>query len=285
MRLIGNHGASTPTHIAHPAHFQPDGIDEWVVGFYLEEFLSRIPGDWAIEVENELAYDYGRFVLTGHQDALGISADGKQAVAADLKRGRVPVDEASANWQILGYACQVLKAYPSLESISYLIVQPLAIPDMGYERVTEVTLEGDRLAHAVPFLTQKINHALDHPFDLETGWKYCRYCDAALQCPALQKLTEAMKLTLTKEHLESLKAHPDLQALGEWVVDRRMLSGLMDKAAALLKDQLEGETLVLDRDGSRITLADRNGPRRIESEPGWLKLVETFEGAPDRCYT
>lgn len=283
-RLIEEHGATTPTLIKFPKHYEPDSIDNWVVDFYLEEFLDQVPGDWAIEVENELAYDYGRFILTGHQDALAVSPDIETAVAVDLKRGRVPVDEAGANWQILGYLVQVKRAYPSLKKIIYSIIQPLAMPDLGYERVSTVMLEGDRLEQAVPFLTGKLEEALDNPSLLQTGWKYCRYCPVAntFQCPAVNAHVQEMKLTLTKDHIAAIQQQPDLQQLGEWTVDRRMLAGLMDKAAKLLKEQIGNEPLILERDGSRIILADRNGQRRIESEPGWQKLVEIFPS--EECY-
>lgn len=287
-RLFRDHGAvctqGLPERANVPADFQPTDFDYWCVEYYVSKVLDFIGPDMAIEVENELAFDIGPCVLSGHQDLFAISADGRRGVGVDLKRGANPVDPASQNWQMSGYTVLDRFAYPDLEHMTYLIVQP-GIPETDItSRVTSMVLEGEELAMLPEFLGERIAVALENAFTLNTGWRQCLYCLAArtYNCPALDAELEAMKLEITKESVEAMKAEPDVEQLARWKIAQKLLAGRMDDASDLLKAH------VIAAGGSLVTAAGsfavkpRSGIRSIQTEAGWNRLCDIIENTPPK---
>lgn len=282
-RLVTEFGAVAPNGLPKQSpFFKPSSYDEWSQDFFVEAFMAEVGDDMAIEVENELIYDYGPFVLSGHQDALAINPEATEAVGADYKRGRVPVDAASCNWQIFGYAVQLKRAYPTLKKLTYLIIQPSNNEDAGYERVSRLVIEGDQLNSIVPFMTSAIEGALINPNEIETGWKHCRYCPVALQCPAIHAELEEMKLTLTPEIIAKIKANPDLEQLSKFAMARKLYNALFDKAGAIFKEQLADGSNFVSEDGNVFSTKERNGPRTIEPEAGWGLICDMIDS--DEAY-
>lgn len=246
-------------------------VSQWIVDYYFRTVQRIVPPGWPLEVEAALAYEfpmnapvemtvidwvdgaprvtkklvYG-FNLSGHLDCFTVNADATEAIGFDLKSGYDPVDMAESNWQVLGYALLLLKAYPSLRKITFFIVQPRNDEDEGYERVSSVTIEGDVLLGAERVLVAKVSDVLRNQMEVETGIKQCRWCAAALVCPAQIKLREQMKATLTPEYLESLKTNPDDATLVEWVKSGRSIARPIEDAADMLKDRVRAAGGVLE---------------------------------------
>lgn len=285
--LIETHGAICPAGLsATPPDpdYKPTSFDRWVVGYYIQNFLGLTEPGMAIEVENEMAYDIGPCYLSGHEDGLAINASATEAVNGDLKRGNNPVDPACTNWQILGYAALTKLAYPTLKKLTSAIIQPALIPDMGMDRVSIINIDEAELDLVVPFLASKITEAFANSRQLETGWKQCTYCPANLQCPALLAELEEMKLLLTDEALEQIKAQPDDSLLARWVLGRKLLTGRFDAANEILRERVfaAGGSLALPE--GEFKTAPHFAPRKIETEKGWDRLCVLFDDEPDRAY-
>jgi hypothetical protein len=213
-------------------------FSQWIVDYYVRTVRELVPSDWSLEVEAALAYELGRFTLSGHIDCVAMNADATEAIGFDLKTGYDPVDIAEENWQVLGYAVLLLQAYPSLTKITFHIVQPRNDEDEGFPRVSSVVIDGAVLANATATLTARVNHALDNCMEVETSMKACKWCSAALICPAQIKLREEMKATITPEYLESLQATPDDAKIAEIVVMGRTVARPIEDAEKLLKERI-----------------------------------------------
>lgn len=235
IATLGAVGDPGPTPEPHPAY----AFSNWIAEFYLRTVRETVPPNWSLEVESALAYEMGRFTLSGHIDCVALSPDGTEAIGFDLKTGYDPVDIAEENWQVLGYAVLLTQAYPSLRKITFYIVQPRNDEDEGYQRVSSVTIDGAVLANATASLTARVNTALDNAMEVETSMKACKWCSAAMICPAQIKLREEMKATLTPEYLETLRATPDDKALTEWVIAGRTINRPFDDATELLKERVK----------------------------------------------
>lgn len=264
-RLVNAHGAIPPEGGLPPPdlpeNYSPPPFLRWVPDWCVHRVLETAGADTAIEVESELAFEFDEFTLTGHCDASVVNADATELVFTDYKTGIVPVDAAEANWQIAGYSVLFKKQWPSLRKITGRIAQPRMAAE---ERVSEVVLEGEQLEGAAAFLEGKIKAALANPMMLETGQKQCRWCDAALRCPALEKETELMKLEITKEEIERLKAEPEAQALARIAVAKKLLEPRFKTGSELLKALMEQTgTAITMPDGTVLTLKDRAGIREI----------------------
>ena len=222
-------------------------FSSWIAGYYFDFVAQTVTRDWSLEVEAALAYEFDRFILSGHIDSLGMNAEGTEAVFFDLKTSYDPVDPADSNWQVLGYAVLLLKAYPDLRKLTAYIVQPRNDEDDGFARISEpMVLEGDRLANAPASLEAEINAALDDWRTLDDGPRQCKWCRCALQCPATINRRESMKHTLTDAELERIKQTPDDATLAAWVIAKRVLGRPFDDATDMAKERIAANGSLTD---------------------------------------
>lgn len=278
-----------------PADYEPSGLSKWVSDFYVRAVMEDTPGDWAMEVEAEMLQEFSTFWLSGHVDVDAVSADATLLQFDDLKRGINPVDPADCNWQVLGYFGLFKLSYPSLKRVRGRIIQPLLSEEIG-RRVSAVVIDetgtyddDGKISEAaidaiVPYLDQRISAALKNPRQLDSGPKQCRWCLGAqtLQCPAVIAEREAMKMTLTDEALERIKAEPDLKQLVEWACAKKLLEPRLKKAWEQLKERI-AKTGEVDVDGVRCFLKDTLGPRECtDVAAAWERIVEKLDA--ERAY-
>lgn len=274
IRLVVEYGATmepdpTPKKVVDIRH------SKWIADFYIRHIAETVPPAWSMECEAALAYEFDRFTLSGHIDCVAISPDGTEAVAFDLKTGYLPVDIAENNWQLLGYACLLKRAYPSLNKVTFWIVQPRNDEDDGYPRTSSACLEGERLENALPTLEGKINTALDNQEWLETGPTQCKYC-IGCSCPAIREEQKLMRLKLTPEVLAQIKRTPDDATLGDFVVVGRMLSKPLEDAEKILHERLDTHEVVVAGSGTTITRKLTKGSYEITEPVGFLKAVRAL---------
>lgn len=293
-RLVDGHGAVAAdgalVPVTMPAGWEAPRFALWMVDFYLQAALTHCDVDMALEVEAELSHEFDGFTLTGHVDCVGFKVGDDQmpveATGFDLKTGTEIVDEAEQNAQVLGYMVLLKLTYPTLRKITFAICQPRNNPDEGQERVTWATLEGDALDRAVHYLAREIRTALAAPDQLNSdGWKQCRYCPAADQCPALAADIEHMKMTLTPELLANIATEPSVARLLEIELARKKLAPLFERAKDALKARVQADGGEIIEGGVRIYTEERNSGRKIIDNKA---ATEALSALPDerfhRCY-
>lgn len=249
--------------------------DDWIVRFCKNEVAENCPRPWSLEVEAGLSYEFGRFVLSGHIDALGISEDTTEAIGWDYKTGYDPVDIAEQNYQALGYMVLLKRAYPELRKVTFYIVQPRSNEEEGHPRISSVVLEGEIVQRAVDSLEAQINAALDRPMELESGRIACKWCPAMLQCPALISERDFMKITLTEEAVAAIKAKPNDTTLADWVVAAKTLDRPVGDAKDLAKERIAAAGQIVATDGTAITQKVSKGSWSVVRP--W-ELWETLKG-------
>ncbi len=287
--LVREHGATPPeAGLPEPpmrAGWKPTGFDLWMIRFYVAEVLDRVGADMALEVEAEFKHSFARFDLSGHIDTFGITADATEAIGFDLKTGSVVVDEAKDNAQVLGYIVLLALAYPTLRKITFAVVQPRNHEDDGEQRVSMITLEGEQIAQAVAYVERTLNTAIDEEMTVNSdGGKQCRYCPAALQCPAVEADLSHMKMTLTPEYLNGIAAEPTIDRLLAVALAGRKLSPLLKDAADILKQRIrdKGEQTV---DGYRVFVQSQPGIRVVtDNAKARVQLGDLPDALFDRCY-
>lgn len=252
-------------------------FSKWISDYYVRFVTDTFPKDWALLIETALAYEFEGFILSGHIDALAISPDGTEAIMADLKTGYDPVDPADINEQVFGYACLLLRAYPDLQKITAYIVQPRNDEDEGFARVSEpMILEGSTLAASLFTMETRVGRSLQNAMEVNSGPKQCLWCPAAMQCPAAIAERNLMKIKLTPEHLEAIKATPNDTTLADWVVAGRVLARPMDDAKDLAKDRIDAVGSIKSSDGIVITSKSGPGSYQYPDRPGFFKALRTL---------
>lgn len=234
-------------------------FEQWVSNWCFREVKAICPPDWSLECEAALAYEFARFILSGHIDAVALNPEATEAIGWDYKTGRDPVDAAEFNDQVLGYIVLLLLAYPTLKKVTFYIVQPHNDEEGGFERVSKV--EVTDLPAIAAHLEKRINSAIDNQMELNSSKKACRWCPvgAALQCPALWGDLQTMKITLTPDMIARVKQAPDDAQLGNWIVTMRTLGPPTETAEKLLHSRLDKQDEVVAGDGTRITRKIQNG--------------------------
>lgn len=248
----------------------------WLADYYYNFVYENTPGDWSLEVECALAFKFSEamlppdgkipegvkqsgFVLSGHIDAVAISPDATEAIGFDLKTGYDPVDVAEQNYQVLGYAVLLTRAYPTLRKITFHIVQPRNDEDEGFQRVSSVTIEGGVLESAPTSLENQINAALANSMHVSTSPRACKWCSAAIQCPAQIELRRKMNATLTPEMLQRIKSDLDDATLGDWIISGRVLNRPLEDANKLADERIAANGQLIAGDGTQITIKEEKG--------------------------
>ncbi len=280
-RLVHELGAVIEQPFPAGYGYTPRGhITDWIVNFCFNTVRDGLPDGWSLETEMPLAYEWPRFILSGHPDVVAISPDVTEFNVDDFKAGYVPVDIAEMNWQLLGYAVLLKRAYPTLKRGRLRIIQPRNDEDEGFPRVSEVTLEN--LDAAMTLLESRINAALDNAMEVNSGRTQCKWCPVAgPQCPATKGDQDLMKVTLTPELLAKIKRDPDDAQLGDWVITARTLARPTEDANALLHERLDKVAAIDAGCGTRITRKIQRGsyswPRPVEALKAIQELLPSVE--------
>jgi hypothetical protein len=238
---------------------------EWLINWFVIHAKETIPDDWSLEVENELRWEFDRFILVGHHDLLAtnLQPGARKTHGADWKSVYNAVPPAAQNDQVLGYLVLEHLNYDTDES-SFDIEQPRVKPEDG-EKSSTVTLNRAQLQKAVAYLESAINAALDDPYTTDDGPTQCAFCAGALQCPSIQLEIEKMKATLTPELLARLAAEPDDALLGDIVVAAKILKKPFEDAGEMIRDRLAaGDGRVNAGNGTSITMELRAGKYSVK---------------------
>lgn len=260
-----------------PAGYEPPKYSEWMTGFFFNHAKHAYPDDWAMEVELPLCFEFDRFFLSGHLDLSGVNVDASACRGSDWKCVYKPVPPAAENDQVLGYICLHARAYPQLTYQAFDIVQPrITEEEDGIQRVSTVELDRDGIQKCLASLNDRVNAALENPMQLETGMRQCAWCQAAIQCPAIQQEIEQMKMTLTPEMLAKIKAEADDATLAEIVISSRIVQRPVEDAKDLLKERIAAKGAVISAGGTRITAKTTAGAYKIYDPVSFFNVVQTL---------
>lgn len=282
-RLVAEHGAAGQ--LQKPTEEKPKslGFSAWIVDWCLRSVAEWLPKDWFLEVEVPMAYEFDRFILSGHLDVLGGSADGRLFKIGDWKTGYDPVDEAECNEQGLGYIVLTKRAYPEAQRIDFTLAQPRNDEDEGFQRISTVTAQNipveGMTGQVAPFLDglpavfeQRVNVALDKPMSLATG-KHCRFCSASAQCPAMIQLRKKMKHEMTAAELAAIAATPNDGVLGDWAVDAKTLAGPIKDSTELLHKRLDKVESITAGCGVHVSREIQKGAYTVIDPPRFYAEV------------
>lgn len=120
--------------------------------------------------------------MWGTCDAWGVDVDEKSLHVFDYKYGFTPV-EAFENWQLLAYACGIIKDFKYIKYIYLHIVQPrdyLSKSKHKQWKITRDELENYRLQ-----LADNSNLVMGPGAQLNPSSE-CKYCSVRYMCPALK---------------------------------------------------------------------------------------------------
>jgi hypothetical protein len=304
LRIVRDLGGSAPDGLPEPDPKWPSlKFSKWISDYYVRHVHENAPEDWSLEVELPLSYSFlfqtpvpvtvvewvdvkpvltqrtdTGFILSGHIDCCAISPCGTRAIIWDLKCGYDPVDVAESNWQLLGYAMLLLRAYPMLKDITIYIVQPRNDEDDGFPRVSSYQLtECVDLQAVSNTFVRNVALSLSMADNLNTGRVQCKWCGVAMQCEAAIQERELMKAKLTQESIARVKAEPDDQLVADWVIARSVLEKPLKAAAELAAERIKATGEISTSDGIRITQKVERGAYKINDPSGlWSYLRETL---------
>ncbi len=267
-RLIREHGAVAPDGGLPPpevpAGYQLPANSLWIVDWFVRVVLEHVPPTWTLMVELSFVHEYGRWTNTGHADVTALSPDGTESIGFDLKTGRDPVDPAECNWQCADYTCLTVLDWPTIKKATFKICQPRLNEDDGHERVSSVTLEGERLERLSETIDRHVCATLDAPMVLDTGMKSCNWCPATLQCPARIKELEAMKHTMTDYELAGVERKPNDMVLGDWLITAKMCTRPFADAKDMAKERIAAQGKIVASDGTVITQKISKGAYKVD---------------------
>lgn len=308
VRMDRDLGATAPDGLGpHDPAWPSLKASGWISDFYVRHVQENLPHDWSLECELPLAFEFilpaptdvtvvewidgrpvitrqpvDRFILSGHIDCCAISPDGTEAMGWDLKTGYDPVDSADQNEQMLGYIVLLKRAYPNLRRATFFIVQPRNDEDEGFERVSSVTVNFET-HDAIASLTARIGQALANSMELNSGKRQCAWCSAALQCEALKRLKESMKVTLTPQMLAQVKKTPDDATLADWVLSAKTLARPIEDAETLAKERIAEKGEIVAQDGTRISVKTGRGGYTVKDHLGLWEAVKELLPEPMRA--
>lgn len=247
---------------------------QWIVGYCVRECAEKLPSDWSLEVETGLSYEFDKFILSGHIDALALSPDATEAIGFDWKSVYNAVDIAEQNEQVLGYVILLARAYPSLRKVTFYIVQPRVDEEMGFQRVSSVTIE--ITPGFIANFERRIERTLAYNMSLSSGPKQCRFCPAFLQCPALIEEREEMKITVNSEMLALIQKEPDDKLIASWVVSAKTLDAPIEQAREIAKARILEKGYITDKDGLNISIKKTAGAYEVTDPDQFQKSLLTL---------
>lgn len=277
MRAIRELGATPPPGGLKPADvpagYKLPKMSEWLVDFFLHLLRHSVDQRHSLMVEQPFAYEFDRFILSGHVDALELCPDALFAAGFDWKCGYKPVAPANCNSQGLGYIVLKKRAWPTLQQVRFTFAQPRNDPDQGEERITEVEVEGDVLERCVTTLEEQVNEALDRSDEINTGMTQCAWCPVGIQCPGIQAEIEEMKLKLTPEMLARIRASADDATLGDIIIAARTVSRAIEDAEELLHARLDNAQSIVSGSGVTISRKLEGGRYKVTDPVAMFKAV------------
>jgi hypothetical protein len=268
MRAAEPVGGLPPPEV--PESYTWNNDSDWLVNYCFREAKNLVPADWSLEVEVPLAYEFARFILSGHTDLVAVNADATHAIGWDWKHGYLAVDPAEFNRQVLGYIVLLLRAYPTLKRVDFYVVQPRNHEDDGDQRVTSVTVLNDECEACVASLEAEINQSLDNEDQIESGRSQCKYCPVGIQCPAIQAEVKNMKLKANPLSLARLRATPDDQLLAEVIEGFKVVEGAVSTAKEIIHERLAIVKCIVAPSGTRITSKTSGGSYTPNNAPAIL---------------
>ena len=275
-RLIAEMGATPPEGGLKPPkvppRYQVPKTSLWIVNWAIRHVADTIPSDWALMVEEPVAYEFDRWIASGHFDGFAISPEGTKAHGIDWKAVYNAVPSADDNDQVNTYLALAKRAWPALVEIAFDVCQPRLPEEGDTPRVSTLSLIGDAIDRRIADLDARVCYALDHPNQLETGLRQCRFC-VGLACPALQQELYRMKMTLTPELLATIQRSPDDALLGDLLITARTLAKPIEDTEKLLHDRLDQQPEVLAGCGTRISRKIERGAYTV-LEP--LQFLQGF---------
>lgn len=300
----------------------PDGyklpaFSAWIPDWGINFIKRTVPDDWAllVEVEYEETFRLPRPVwvpeaeivgkvpagtktrfgkdgmeflveevtLTGHEDWRAISPDGTMSVSGDWKTGLVGADAADSNWQASQYMVLGKEAWPTIRKSVFWLPQPRIDEELGVDKATKVSLEGDELERMRDILVEKANQALEKRFQTDSTVKGCRYCNVAANrpwaCPSLIAEQKFMKATIDSGFVEAA-AKPSDGLLGDFVIAGQILTEPLKSAKEQLHERLDKVTSIVAGCGATITRTIRPGAISIPDKTKFREAVEVV--LPDR---
>jgi hypothetical protein len=210
------------------------------------EAMHGINGDAGFMVETRLwLLNRGNQVMSGQADRIALMPP--HGLVLDFKTGRGEVQDPRENLQLRALAVLAAETC-ELETVTVAIIQPLATSEPALCRYDHAALEVARRE-----ILSILSIARNPDAPLIPGDRQCKYCRAALVCPARRQ--EFEKLALTTIHETGL------------TVSNQDLVALLDKCgpAAKLIGQIKAEAF-----------------RRAEEDPeAWRELgfeIQTPKG-------
>jgi hypothetical protein len=268
-----------------PADYKPGPFQQWMAQFCYDMALEGLDDSWAILVENDFLAEFEDFTLTGHIDVLAVKLGPVEdefepqvveAILTDHKAGAIAVNPAPENEQIMGYAVHVIHAYPYLQKLTCRIVQPRNDEEQGDQRVSQMVMEGvSAFRKATDFTLGCIRRALGNPLRVETGDRQCRYCPAAMQCPALKlEIDQLMQLDLTKEQIEAVQPETPMDTLINLFDAAKKFGPVLDAGVDTLKARIvsAGGNAIFP-DGRVATVKPRGGKRHVTDNAAGLAVL------------
>ncbi len=279
-RLVREHGALPPEGGLPPpnvpAGYKLPAFSSWIVDWAVRHVLAEVPANWCLMVEVEMEWEFDGWISRGHADWLAFDPIGTKAKGGDWKTGRDPVEPAESNEQVNSYMVLAKTNWPSIADIQFQVCQPRVDEDDGFERVSTVVLEGERLEKAASVLDKRITAAIANDMEINSGRIQCRWCPCAIQCPALKLDQQRMKMTLTPEMLGKIKRTPDDATLADWVITARTLTQPTEDAVELLHARLDKAAEVIAGDGTRITRKLQPGGYKVPDPVTFLAAVRVL---------
>ena len=221
----------------HPSHWLNETFEDWPdipvnqemvdnVAIYCD-FINSLPGVKIIEER----VDFSDWVPDGFgtSDAIIIGDDSIHVV--DLKYGKGVAVSPENNSQGMLYAlgaCALFRDLYPIERVMITIVQPR----LDHIETWETTLEN--LFKFGNEVSIKAEQALSDDAPRVPGESQCRWCDAKVVCPALNKLTEESVLCHFDNEMESLSDEDLKQALD----NKKLIVGWLDSVEAHVKKRI-----------------------------------------------
>ncbi len=280
MRAIRELGATAPDgglgRAEVPAGYKLPKASEWLVHFFIGLLKRNIDAANALMVETPLAYEFDRFILSGHIDATEIDYAATFANGFDWKCVYKAVAPANQNSQGLGYIVLKKLAWPTLQKVAFTFAQPRVPEEDGHDRVSTVEVEGEQLDRCVSHLEQQVNDALDRHDEINSGMTQCAWCPVGIQCPAIQAELENMKIKLSPEMLANIRSQADDGLLGDMIIASRTVGRAVEDAETLLHERLDKVESITAASGVTIRRKETNGHYTVTDPTGMLDAINTL---------
>ena len=251
------------------AYAQLSDRDRGMIDFIRAEHVNAKPYD-CLEKHHELPVQIvrdGIILSEGILDFLIISADGKAASIKDWKFGGYEVAPADENLQIKAYVCGVFNAFPLVETVYAMVVQPV-YGSADYDRQAAFSRE------QYPAMLDEIAAVIDRAKAATEenacpSAASCRYCNK-LACRAFRaKMDRNFEIfAIDPAQLAEPEKAMTVDFADRLLCARREIESIMESKTAAAKK------LIIANGGSDNFRVQAG---RIAKRTDWKKLVEKYE--------